>query len=346
MGCSNIRVIEAMSEFMRTNEQLRKLQTEEEVDKFFAEQAHFYLAKKKIETIDNFNGVFDFLNNEYPCEVYYEGRTYPSVFHASQAARSTKDHERAKIALAESMQELYEIVTEIEDPDDWQSRRLTVMETCLRDKFRRHRDLRERLRKTGNRDLINTYADKSASNLFWGIVDGKGQNHLGDLLQTVRLDIHTDKELQKWIEQVLAPETDKYLLPKIKVDVFKQNNLIRAETLKKVPFNIFGSLATCDVVLEHQSISRNHLCLLTDKKLGVVLVDLGSKAGTFLNGERIKQHVPYPVKSGDWFGVGESTRTYTLKIDFSEVREYIEKKHKSRPQSRRISADSRPPAAY
>ena len=131
-----------MSEFLKTNEQFKKLQTEEEVDKFFAEQAHFYLAKKKIETIDNFNGVFDFLNNEYPCEVYYEGRIYPSVFHASQAARSTKDHERAKIALAESMQELYEIVTEIEDPDDWQSKRLTVMETCLRDKFRRHRDLR------------------------------------------------------------------------------------------------------------------------------------------------------------------------------------------------------------
>ena len=40
------------------------------------------MAKRKIETIDNFNGVFDFLNNEYPCEVFFEGRVYPSVFHA------------------------------------------------------------------------------------------------------------------------------------------------------------------------------------------------------------------------------------------------------------------------
>ena len=318
-----------MSEFIRANEQLKKLQTDEEIDKYFQDQANFYLAKRKIETIDNFNGVFDFLNNEFPCEIYYEGRIYPSVFHASQAARSTKDHERAKIALAESMQELYELVTEIEDPEDWQLRRLVVMETCLRDKFRRHRELRERLRKTGNRELINSYSDRSSSNLFWGIVDGKGQNHLGNLLQSVRLDIHTEKELNKWLDCTMEPESDKYLLPRIKVEVFKQDSMIESQVLKKTPYNIFGSLPTCDFVLAHQSISRNHLSILVDKKMGVVIIDLGSKAGTFLNGERIKPHLPIVVKSGDWFGVGESTRTYYLRIDFNEVKDYLEKKHKS-----------------
>lgn len=307
---------------------LAQLQTEEEVDKYFQDQAHFMIAKRKIETIDNFNGVFDFLNNEFPCRIYFEGRVYPSVFHAFQAARSEKDHERAKIALAESLQELYELATEIEDPSEWINKRLVVMERCLRDKFRRHRELRERLKKTGNRDLINTYADRSTSNLFWGMVDGKGQNHLGNLLQNIRLDIHTEKELGKWISMTFDLESDKMLIPKIKLDIYKQENLVAVENLRQAPYNIFGVLPTSDVVLTHPSISRQHLVILVDKTLGVVIVDLGSKAGTFVNSERIEQHIPRELKKGDWFGVAESTRSYSITIDYKEVQEYLDKKHR------------------
>lgn len=42
------------------------------------------------------------------------------------------------------------------------------MELLLRDKFRRNKDIRERLKLTNNRILINTYTEHSASNLFWG----------------------------------------------------------------------------------------------------------------------------------------------------------------------------------
>ena len=48
------------------------------------------------------------------------------------------------------------------------------MESCLRDKFRRNRQLMDKLKSTGNRELINSYADNSVSNLFWGMVDNKG----------------------------------------------------------------------------------------------------------------------------------------------------------------------------
>lgn len=308
---------------------LAQLQTEEEIDKYFQDQAHFLMAKRKIETIDNFNGVFDFLNNEYPCAVYYEGRLYPSVFHAFQAARSDLDHQRAKIALAESLQELYELATEIEDPHDWANKRLTVMEKCLRDKFRRHRELRERLRKTGNRELINTYADRSSSNLFWGMVDGKGQNHLGTLLQNIRLDIHTDKELQKWISMTFDLETDKMLLPKIKLDIYKQENLVGVETLKRAAYNIFGILPTSDVVVTHPSISRQHMATVVDRNMGVAIVDLGSKAGTILNGDRIMPHFPMVIKTGDWFGLAESTRIYKVTVDYAEVQEFLDKKQRN-----------------
>ena len=48
------------------------------------------------------------------------------------------------------------------------------MESCLRDKFRRNKELTTKLKETGNRELVNSYADCSVSNLFWGVSEGKG----------------------------------------------------------------------------------------------------------------------------------------------------------------------------
>ena len=48
------------------------------------------------------------------------------------------------------------------------------MEKILRDKFRRSRDLRERLASTQNREIVNVVNEKTEENLFWGIV-GKNQ---------------------------------------------------------------------------------------------------------------------------------------------------------------------------
>jgi predicted NAD-dependent protein-ADP-ribosyltransferase YbiA (DUF1768 family) len=57
------------------------------------------------------------------------------------------------------------------------------MEQILRDKFRRYRDFRERLTATGTRELMNSYDDETPSNLFWGVVKGKGQNRIGRILE-------------------------------------------------------------------------------------------------------------------------------------------------------------------
>ncbi len=66
-----------------------------EEDKYFEDQAIFLLQKQKLERIDNFNGYFDFLNNEYPCQIEHEGAMYKSVAHAYQAARYTHTHIKA-----------------------------------------------------------------------------------------------------------------------------------------------------------------------------------------------------------------------------------------------------------
>ena len=51
---------------------------------------------------------------------------------------------------------------------------MVVMEQLLRDKFRRHRDLRDRLKATGSREIWNSYEEETPSNVFWGVVLGKG----------------------------------------------------------------------------------------------------------------------------------------------------------------------------
>jgi len=48
------------------------------------------------------------------------------------------------------------------------------MEKITRDKFRRSRDLRDRLAATQNREIINTLNEKNDENLFWGLCGKQG----------------------------------------------------------------------------------------------------------------------------------------------------------------------------
>ena len=42
-----------------------------------------------MDRIDDFNGYFDFLNNDYPCAILYSNLLFKSVSHAYQAARAS-----------------------------------------------------------------------------------------------------------------------------------------------------------------------------------------------------------------------------------------------------------------
>ena len=90
----------------------------------------------------------NYLVNDYPCDIYYQGIIYPSISHAFQAARSEFHHIRKKIQLADSLEELYELASKIENPENWKQDRLTVMESIIRDKFFRHKDLKAKLKAT------------------------------------------------------------------------------------------------------------------------------------------------------------------------------------------------------
>jgi predicted NAD-dependent protein-ADP-ribosyltransferase YbiA (DUF1768 family) len=51
---------------------------------------------------------------------------------------------------------MYNVARTIEEPEGWAYKKLKVMEVITRDKFRRNKDLRDRLSVTENREIINT----------------------------------------------------------------------------------------------------------------------------------------------------------------------------------------------
>lgn len=63
---------------------------------------------------------------------------------------------------------MYNVARTIEEVDGWAQKKLKVMEKIQRDKFRRSRDLRERLASTQNREILNFLNDRTDENLFWG----------------------------------------------------------------------------------------------------------------------------------------------------------------------------------
>jgi len=299
-----------------------------EVDKYFEDQAKLMLEKRKLEVIDNFSDYFDFLNNEFPCEVYYQGLVYRSVSHAYQAARSTQQHIREKILRADTLEELYDIAGKVEDPANWQNDRLRVMEKLLRDKFRRNRDLQDQLKATGTRELINTYWEYSTSNVFWGVFEGKGQNQLGRLLSSIRSDIIANVEIDKWLFSTFDLQTDKFYMPLVTLEISKADQPVQKTALAGKSYYMMGKLKTADVIMEHPSLSRNHACIIIDAEQGVCLVDLGSKSGSFVEGKRADNCIPYRLKHGNKLTFGASSRKYTIEIDYSEVEKNIEARQK------------------
>jgi hypothetical protein len=65
---------------------------------------------------------------------------------------------------------------------DWEKIKLNVMYTCLKLKFA-DPALKQKLLDTGSTQLVegNWWGD-----VFWGVCNKKGQNHLGQLLMQVR----------------------------------------------------------------------------------------------------------------------------------------------------------------
>ena len=96
--------------------------------------------------------------------------------------------------------------------------------------------------------------------------------------------MHDESEMEMWMQYNFNLVEGKKKLPTINLEVFKDGQLIESITLERKPYYVFGAHPQkCDVVLKHPSISRVHSAFLIDQDLGVVIMDLMSKAGTKLD---------------------------------------------------------------
>jgi len=138
--------------------------------------------------IDSFQGEYRFLSNFSPAEVHFEGQVYPTSEHAYQSAKTLDPAERQRIAALPTPSEAKKAGSALPKRPDWDSQKLAVMDTVVRDKFTRNPDLGAKLLATGHAELIegNTWNDQ-----FWGVCNGKGENHLGKILIQVRAELRS-----------------------------------------------------------------------------------------------------------------------------------------------------------
>lgn len=132
--------------------------------------------------ISSFRGEHFFLSNFYSSPVTVDNIYYPTVEHAYQASKTLDYLERERIRRAQTPGIAKKLGKRITLREDWEDIKLSVMEYLLRQKFSRE-PLREKLKQTGDADLIegNLWGDR-----FWGVYNGKGENHLGRLLMKIR----------------------------------------------------------------------------------------------------------------------------------------------------------------
>lgn len=140
--------------------------------------------------ITSFRGEYVFLSNFYPAAVSYEGKSYPTVEHAYQAAKTTDKEVRYQISRAKSAMSANQLGRNIcMLRVGWDEMKLTVMEYLLRQKFQTD-PLRTKLLATGDATLIegNDWGD-----YYWGQVKGVGDNNLGILLMKIREELQCGK---------------------------------------------------------------------------------------------------------------------------------------------------------
>jgi len=260
-------------------------------------KATLWGASEDQESITSFSERWEALSNWFPAPVVHQGVRYPTVEHAFQAAKAADDATAAAaIRKAESAKEAHALGQQVPLPAGWERSKLALMESLLRDKFRRDSALRERLLRTEQMNLIAT---NGWGETFWGVSAGKGSNALGKALMKLREEARTGTDVDEWLTSSFELVGPSDPCDGVKLEVYKSGALVDTLPLDgaRAVF-IVGKHSNCDVKLDHPSISRRHAAIIRDQSRGLLLVDLASKAGTTLAGRRAPPSTAVPLKDG------------------------------------------------
>lgn len=138
--------------------------------------------------IDRFENQNFFLSNFYTSPLWYDGKLWPTVEHAFQAAK-VDSVTAQKILEATTPGEAKRLGRRGVMRPDWDTKRIEVMRECLKRKFLCNRELLELLLDTGDEELIEgtTWHDNFWGNCTCSKCSGRqGTNMLGQLLMEIR----------------------------------------------------------------------------------------------------------------------------------------------------------------
>lgn len=134
-----------------------------------------------------FNGEHKFLSNFFYSPICYDGIVYETAEHAYQAQKTNDKIWKERIRSAPTPAAARRTGKFVIIKPEWGNIKLDVMEQILKIKFGfGNSNLRKMLLATGTKELIegNTWNDT-----FWGVCDGKGENHLGIILMKIRAEL-------------------------------------------------------------------------------------------------------------------------------------------------------------
>lgn len=151
------------------------------------------MAEQYVERVINgFSGAYAFLSNFYPAPVIWtiSGTTIvvPTTEHAFQGMKTLDMAARVWVFQAPDPGNAKLRGRQVPLRPDWEQIKKKIMFDCVFQKFG-HADLARQLIATGNATLIE---ENSWGDTYWGCVNGRGHNYLGQILMSVRMLLRDD----------------------------------------------------------------------------------------------------------------------------------------------------------
>jgi ribA/ribD-fused uncharacterized protein len=117
----------------------------------------------------------------------YDGWIWPTSEHAYQAAKTLNEEDKERIASQSTPALAKRMGKSVAKRPDWEQVKLKIMYDIVLAKFQQNPVLKYLLILTKDAELIegNTWGDT-----YWGVCNGKGENHLGKILMRIRDELN------------------------------------------------------------------------------------------------------------------------------------------------------------
>lgn len=152
-----------------------------------------------IRSISRFENEFEFLSNFYTAPFVWNGRCWPTVEHAYQAAKIPTPGSFWEVIAAKEAADAKRLGRRVKLREGWEEIKISIMTELVWLKFEYNLTLRTKLINTGKVKLIegNWWHDNTWGDCFCKTCSNRaGKNVLGSILMEVREDFQKSKEIE------------------------------------------------------------------------------------------------------------------------------------------------------